>query len=57
MFAEPFLSTIVIYASSILTLLSVPMLTFIGHIPRWIMGLYMCAFIACALGLECLLIN
>lgn len=57
MFAEPFLSTIVIYASSILTLLSVPMLTFIGHIPRWIMGLYMCAFIACALGLECLLIH
>lgn len=52
MLPEQLILATVVYGSSLLTLLFVPMLTFIGRIPRWFLGLYMVAFIACALGWE-----
>ena len=52
MFPEQIILSAVVYGSSLLTLLLVPMLTFIGQIPRWVMGLYLLAFVACVLGWE-----
>ena len=52
MFPEQLILSSVIYGSSLLTILFVPMMTFIGRIPRWFLGLYMFAFVACALGWE-----
>ena len=43
---------IVVYASSIIPLITIPYLTYTNRIPKWVFKLYVLMFLICALGWE-----